>query len=414
MRTRDAANGRLARVRLVGAMAIGMALLVMVVGSVPASAATVRHASPTGSGTACTNVNPCALRTALEDAPVGAVVDVRGDQGAYSLDADLDAAPRISVRGSHGRPRIVLDDASMNFDRSTVRGLFVDAESEGTAFRLNDGGLADRVIVHQGGSGHACFLDHRARMRNSICRSYGASDKAVETDGTVTLRNVTAVGGWESGLKAYGRGNCACTTAKVTLVNTIVQAGPGGKDLWIESEDDVTIVVTATTSNFRTTSLVGPAAKRKLIGSRTNQTSLKTRPRFIDLANGNLRAAPGSPVIDKGVTSKRKNGPRDVDGRPRKAGKRTDIGASESTPPQTTITSGPSGSIADPSPAFTFSSSRAGSTFQCRLDGAAWGPCSSPSTITPGAGAHTYRIRAVDPLGYLDPTPAKRTFTMAN
>jgi len=194
-----------------------------------------------------------------------------------------------------------------------------------------------------------------------------------------------------------------------------MDAGTGGRAVRIESEDGVAIVVTATTSNFRSKLLVGPTAKRKLIGSRTNQTSLKTRPRFIDLANGNLRAAPGSADIDRGATSKRKNGPKDVDGRPRKAGKRTDIGASEYTPPQTTITAGPSGSITDASPEFSFASSRASSTFQCRLDGAtAWDPCSSPSTITPGIGAHTYRIRAVDPLGYVDPTPAKRTFTIVS
>ena len=50
----------------------------------------------------------------------------------------------------------------------------------------------------------------------------------------------------------------------------------------------------------------------------------------------------------------------------------------DSTDPQTTIDSGPSGSTADATPTFAFSSSEPGSSFQCRFDSAAFGPCSGP------------------------------------
>ena len=48
------------------------------------------------------------------------------------------------------------------------------------------------------------------------------------------------------------------------------------------------------------------------------------------------------------------------------------------TAPETTIDMGPTGSIADPTPTFAFSSSEAGATFQCRVDDGAFAACSSP------------------------------------
>ncbi len=86
----------------------------------------------------------------------------------------------------------------------------------------------------------------------------------------------------------------------------------------------------------------------------------------------------------------------------------------DTTPPRTTITSGPSGTTSDPTPTFAFASNEPGSTFQCRLDGAPFASCSSPKTLGPLAdGAHTFRVRATDRAGNSDPTPAARTFTVA-
>jgi hypothetical protein len=86
------------------------------------------------------------------------------------------------------------------------------------------------------------------------------------------------------------------------------------------------------------------------------------------------------------------------------------------TPPETTITSGPGeGSIIEgPTATFEFSSDEANSTFECRLDGAAFEVCSGPSSShTTGElamGDHTMAVRAVDPAGNIDPTPATRDF----
>ena len=86
----------------------------------------------------------------------------------------------------------------------------------------------------------------------------------------------------------------------------------------------------------------------------------------------------------------------------------------DTVPPNTTITSGPSGATNDPTPTFAFTSSDIGSTFQCKLDAGAYAACTSPRTLAHLAdGSHTFYVRARDSSGNLDPTPASRTFTVS-
>jgi hypothetical protein len=82
----------------------------------------------------------------------------------------------------------------------------------------------------------------------------------------------------------------------------------------------------------------------------------------------------------------------------------------DTTPPQTTIVSGPSGPTRDATPTFAFTTSQPGSTFQCRVDAGAWIACGSPRTTAKLAdGAHTFRVRAKDAAGNTDTTPASRS-----
>ncbi len=80
-------------------------------------------------------------------------------------------------------------------------------------------------------------------------------------------------------------------------------------------------------------------------------------------------------------------------------------------PPDTTITVGPSGKITTATARFAFVSSEAGSSFQCRLDSASWGRCSSPKSYSHlSQGAHSFHVRARDRGGKTDPSPAHRGF----
>ncbi len=87
----------------------------------------------------------------------------------------------------------------------------------------------------------------------------------------------------------------------------------------------------------------------------------------------------------------------------------------DATPPETTIDSGPAGPTLDSTPEFTFSSSEAGSTFECRVDAGAFQGCTSPHATEPlSFGSHTFEVRATDPYGNVDPTPASRAFVVLN
>jgi hypothetical protein len=58
-----------------------------------------------------------------------------------------------------------------------------------------------------------------------------------------------------------------------------------------------------------------------------------------------------------------------------------------------------------------FTSSEGGSLFECRLDGGAWEGCTSPRTYAGlRLGNHSFSVRATDPAGNTDPTPAAATW----
>ncbi|HEX8648343.1 MAG TPA: LamG domain-containing protein [Thermoleophilaceae bacterium] len=82
-------------------------------------------------------------------------------------------------------------------------------------------------------------------------------------------------------------------------------------------------------------------------------------------------------------------------------------------PPDTTITSGPTGTTTATTASFGFSS-EPGATFECRLDAGAWAACSSPKGYgNLATGTHTFEVRARDGAANVDPTPAVRTWTIA-
>ncbi len=86
----------------------------------------------------------------------------------------------------------------------------------------------------------------------------------------------------------------------------------------------------------------------------------------------------------------------------------------DTTPPDTMITSGPSGSTSDNTPTFEFTVSESGSAFECKLNSAAYAPCTSPTTTSTLAdGSYTFYVRAIDAAGNVDGSPATRAFTVS-
>jgi len=85
--------------------------------------------------------------------------------------------------------------------------------------------------------------------------------------------------------------------------------------------------------------------------------------------------------------------------------------AADKTAPQTTLTSGPSGTTRSRASSFAFSSNEPGSRFQCSLDGAPWSACASPKSYAGLLdGGHGFRVRAIDAAGNVDASPAARSW----
>jgi hypothetical protein len=81
----------------------------------------------------------------------------------------------------------------------------------------------------------------------------------------------------------------------------------------------------------------------------------------------------------------------------------------DTLPPNTKITSGPSGTTTDRTPTFRFRKTtveHGDVHFMCRLDDGAWRGCTSPKTYTVARGGHTLRIKAIDAAGNKELEPA--------
>jgi hypothetical protein len=79
--------------------------------------------------------------------------------------------------------------------------------------------------------------------------------------------------------------------------------------------------------------------------------------------------------------------------------------------PQTTLRRKPGKQTHDHTPTFRFNSNEAGSTFQCKVDGKPFKGCRSPFTTKQlSFGPHSFKVRARDNSGRLDPSPASYSF----
>jgi hypothetical protein len=93
-------------------------------------------------------------------------------------------------------------------------------------------------------------------------------------------------------------------------------------------------------------------------------------------------------------------------------------GDPDTTPPETYITSGPCGPTPSTSATFEFHSNEQGSTFKCQLSRSGtverpWAECTSPKSYSNlgsdyWKSSYRFEVKATDPAGNVDPTPASR------
>ena len=81
--------------------------------------------------------------------------------------------------------------------------------------------------------------------------------------------------------------------------------------------------------------------------------------------------------------------------------------------PDTSLTAVPDALTSQTSATFEFTASQSGSTFECSVDGGSFADCSTPLDLTGlGEGAHAFEVRASDPAGNTDQTPATYNWTI--
>jgi parallel beta-helix repeat protein len=85
----------------------------------------------------------------------------------------------------------------------------------------------------------------------------------------------------------------------------------------------------------------------------------------------------------------------------------------DTTAPETSIESGPAGPTSERSARISFGSNEPGASFECRLNEGDFAPCSSPQLLSAlSEGPQRFEVRATDPAGNADGSPAVHAWTV--
>jgi hypothetical protein len=317
-------------------LAIGLAAsLALLLGATAAHAAQ-RYAAPGGTGTACTQQEPCSLEDASNNASNGdEVIVAAGDytiSGAplnvvhtgLQLHGDFGGPmPRVFA-SLGGLPAIQLSGEGVSLSYLAVQ----NEETEGIGVRCSGAGTrVERVRAFGIGAGAAgAVANPGCTVRNSLLQGRGENSLGMESLGTVSssdsmASNVTAIASGENSAGIQSRHSESIGgTHTLTLTNSIAE---GASDL--RTEDSVgTGRIVVSNSNFDST-------KAETEGAITGSANQAAAPLFVNAASGDYRPALNSPTIDAGAPGEL--GALDLAGNPRVLGSAPDIGAYEFVPP---------------------------------------------------------------------------------
>jgi hypothetical protein len=405
-------------------------------GAAIASAQTY-YVSPTGSGVACTQVDPCAIEQGTSVGPGSEVVVLPGQ---YTVSTGLSSLNTANIHGLDGQPRPQISSTyafaawSLGNGAANMTFRHIEIETTGSSGVAISGtgtnSIEDVVIGSQGATGSGCAPSltggGTVTIKNSICRGdgRGLGINCVGCNETVTARNVTAIGG-TNGI-GFDSSTGSPSTFTVNVFNSIARqtAGTGADVLAAARTTNSSTTINLDHSNYSSRDEIHNCAVLPCSATVTDPTTNNnqtTAPAFVNAAAGDFHQATGSPTIDAGLDDAL-NGTADIDGEPRVIGTHTDIGADESpltvsaplatpppssdrTPPETSLGKRPKKQTERRRAKFTFSS-EAGATFKCRLDRRAFVPCASPFVKRVKPGKHTFQVEAIDAAGNIDGTPA--------
>jgi hypothetical protein len=409
-----------------------------------AATAATRYAAPGGTGKdPCANpARPCsvftaagkyALRTTIE---AGDVVELAPgtyraeDEGEFGDLAGVTLPQGVIVRGEPGKTRpviVVLDNEAgygafyIPFASEVADVAIHNRSGHGAAITVS-GGAMERVIAHSASGEPACYFDD-GTIRSSACISSGGSPAIgvnITTTGTLegVIRNSTfiATGSGSVGMEfifaAFKRGLTVNIDASGVLIegeekDVVLKAWPQNKGQGAKARIELR------NSSYETVETEAEAGGRASVTRPGTNGNITASPL---LADDYLHQLPGSPTIDKGAVDGASSA-LDIYEEPRTLGGAPDIGADEfgSFPAQpnsapVTKLAGFQGKRVVRTPlrrvGFRFSSSDIFSRFECKLDRKPYRTCTSPYKVKVKLGKHEFRVRAIDPQGKADATPA--------
>jgi hypothetical protein len=319
-------------------LAIGLAASLALLLGATGAQADQRYATPDGTGSTCTQQEPCSLAEASKGASNGDEVIVGA--GDYTISgAPLNVVyAGLHLHGDFGgpMPRVVASLGGLPAIQLSGEGVSLsyleiqNEETEGIGVRcIGTGSKLERVSAIGIGEGAAGAVAYPGcTVRNSLLQGRGVNSLGMESLGPAagttgaTVSNVTAIafGGNSAGIQSrYSEVMSGSHT--LTLVNSIAE---GASDLRTEDSPGGTGRIVASNSNFEST-------KGDIEGTITGSANQTAAPLFVDAASGDYRPAPGSPTIDAGASGEL--GPLDLAGNPRVLGSAPDIGAYEFVPP---------------------------------------------------------------------------------
>ncbi len=431
--------------RLSRCLAIGLllaAVLSLVLGGT--AKAVTRYAAPGGTGAdPCANpARPCSVFAAADkSAPrttieAGDVVELAPgtyraeDEGEFGELAGVMLPQGVTVRGEPGkaRPVIVVRDNEAGYGAfyipfaSEVADVAIHNRSGHGAAITVSGGAMERVIARSASGEPACYFDE-GTIRSGACISSSGSPAIglnVTTTGTLegVIRNSTFIAtgpgsvGMEFIYAASKRGLTVNIDVAGALIegaekDIVVKAWPANKSRGAEATVELR---NSSYETVETEVMSGGRASVTRPGTNGNITAAPL------LADDYLHQLPGSPTIDKGVVDGASSA-FDIYEEPRTLGGAPDIGADEygsypaqpNSAPVTTL-AGTQAKRELRTPhrrvRFGFSSSDLYSRFECKLDRKPYRACTSPYKAKVKLGKHELRVRAIDPQGKADATPA--------
>jgi CSLREA domain-containing protein len=280
--------------------------------------------------------------------------------------------------------------------RATIPGQgggIVNAAPGGRALQITDSTIAFNTALTGGG---IVVRDNAANTTTLTRSTVAFNDATSGPGGGIYLpdpQSFTATGS----IVSNNTGNLGSATVVIGPSNCAGPTRPTSGGYNVESLADCNFI--AATDRHNT----DPQLATALAGG--TQTPVLAIPATSPAAN---RIPAGDPACTGTLADQ-----RDL---ARPQGAACDAGAYELAPPDASIDSGPSGTTAGSTAAFTFSSPQPGVTFECRLDGpagpGAFGPCSSPASFGGLApGSYTFFLRATDAAG--NQTTTSRSFSVA-